>query len=607
LYAPALSIRGFSADVYFDGILPQGRRVNCMGTESSRAAQLRLIVSVAAAILLPLTAPAASTDISFTPATLAFKYQVGAALPAAQALQIKSTGAAFAFTVAVTGPAPYNGKWLSVSANSGTTAASLKVYVNPTGMPAGTYSGSIVVTSSSASNSPATAAVTLEVGAAPATLAVAPGTLSFTWVSGQPLPTAQTVVLSSNGVPLSAAIGISGTTWLKAQPSGNIALLGLPGTVSVSVDPTGLNPGSYTGKITFTSSTASNKSVTVDVSLTVNAGVPTATAVWPAGVGINSPATTVTITGTSFFSTTVAYSGTTALTTVVLSPTTLLATIPAALLTAGNLSLTVQTPAPGGGTSAPALTFAVYPAGPQIQAVANVASYNTSGISPGELVTIYGSGLGPANLTVFSPQSGTIATSLPATGAATTVTIDGTAAPLLYTSANQVSCIVPFAVAAKVGQAVNVTVTYNSVTSAAVSAPVVAAVPGVFTLDASGSGQGAILNYNSTTGDYTVNGTGTAAQKGATVVLYATGFGQTNPAGNEGQLITGTVAPVGAVALTIGGQSATVQAAVSPVGSVPGVLQVNATVPATVATGAAIPVVLSVGGVNSQTVTMVVK
>jgi uncharacterized protein (TIGR03437 family) len=533
---------------------------------------------------------------------------MGATLPAAQTIQIKSTGAALALTIATSGPAPYNGQWLSVSTNAGNSPLSLKVYVNPTGLPAGSYSGAVTISSAGASNSPLTVAVRLDVGSAPATLTASPSSLAFTWVSGQALPAAQTVVLGSNGVPLSVSISISGTAWLRAQPSGNIALIGLPGTVSVWVDPTGLAPGNYTSKITFASSTAANKSVVVDITLSVNAGIPTTTGVWPPGVAVNSPATVVTIAGTSFFSTTVASAGATALTTTVLSATTLLATIPASLLTGGDLSLTVTTPAPGGGTSNPALTFKVYPPGPQIQAVANVASYDTSGIAPGEILTIYGISLGPSTLTLFQPQGGVIATSLPATGAATTVTIDGVTAPLLYTSANQISCIAPFALASKIGAQVDVAVTYNGLTSPVFPITVLTASPGVFTVDSSGAGQGAILNYNATTGDYTINGSGSAAAKGSTVVLYATGFGQTNPAGAEGQMIAGTVSPVGAVTLTIGGQAATIQAAVCPAGSVPGVLQVNATVPATVTTGNAIPVVLSVGGVNSQPgVTMVIK
>jgi uncharacterized protein (TIGR03437 family) len=68
------------------------------------------------------------------------------------------------------------------------------------------------------------------------------------------------------------------------------------------------------------------------------------------------------------------------------------------------------------------------------------------------------------------------------------------------------------------------------------------------------------------------------------------------------------VAPVATVTVTIGGQAATVQAALAPVGSVAGVLQINATVPTTLTAGNAVPVLVTVGGAASQAhVTMAVK
>jgi uncharacterized protein (TIGR03437 family) len=60
--------------------------------------------------------------------------------------------------------------------------------------------------------------------------------------------------------------------------------------------------------------------------------------------------------------------------------------------------------------------------------------------------------------------------------------------------------------------------------------------------------------------------------------------------------------------VTIGGQTATVLAAQAPVGSVPGLLQLNVTVPAGVLAGAALPVEVTIGGVPSQAgLTMAVK
>src|SRR4051794_20848222 len=87
-----------------------------------RAASLPLILRFAAVIFAVVNpARAAAPDISFSPATLNFKYQVGNALPASQSLQVKSTGAALTFTLSVTGPLPYSAQWLSLSSNSGTT------------------------------------------------------------------------------------------------------------------------------------------------------------------------------------------------------------------------------------------------------------------------------------------------------------------------------------------------------------------------------------------------------------------------------------------------------------------------------------------------------
>ena len=573
-----------------------------------RAARRRCLLAFAAlAFQGPNLAHAATApDLSLLPVSLSFKYQAGAALPASQTLQIKSTGTPLAFTLAITGAPPYSARWLSVSTNSGTTTLSLKVYVNPTGLPSGTYAGTIAVTAPSAATPLHNVPVTLDVGDAAATLTASPSTIPFTYVSGGSVPSARPVVLMTTGGALNAAIAVSGGTWLEASPSGSIALVGLPATVSVSVDPTGLAPGSYSGKITFTSSSAANKSVVVNVSLIVSAGIPTISGVWPPGVLVDSPATVVTLTGTNYFSTSVASIGATALTTTVLSPTTMLATVPATqLASAGNLSITISTPTAAAASTA--ATFVVYGPGPQVWAVADAASYSTAAISPGEIVTIYGIGLGPADLAVF-PGTSPLPASLPATGPATSVVIDGRPAPLLYTSVNQVSCIVPYAVAAKSGSQVDVVLTYDSLASAAFRVNVVDADPGVFTVDSSGAGQGAILNYNSTTGDYTVNSSSNTAAKGSIVVVYITGFGQTAPSGDESLLISGAVAPVAAVTVSIGGQAAAVQATAAPLGSVPGLLQINATVPSTVTAGNAVPVIVSAGSAASQArVTMAVK
>lgn len=98
-------------------------------------------------------------------------------------------------------------------------------------------------------------------------------------------------------------------------------------------------------------------------------------------------------------------------------------------------------------------------------------------------------------------------------------------------------------------------VSYQGQTSDPLSAPVAAAVAGIFTTSASGSGQGAILNqYGS------LNGPNNPAPVGSYVFVFATGEGQTNPAGLDGSL-DGVPAPnpILPVTATLGGVNATVQ------------------------------------------------
>ena len=294
-------------------------------------------------------------------------------------------------------------------------------------------------------------------------------------------------------------------------------------------------------------------------------------------------------------------------------------TVPNTYLTKqGVLRMTVHTPAPGGGDSNEA-QFEIYGPEPRVLGVVNAASYASGGVAPGELISIFGTGLGPSTLTVYDPNSNPLPIALPSPAPPEGVTgvqfSDGITtwdAALVYTSAMQVGAMVPFEVAG--APSVTVRVSYgpagSALRSTAFPLTVVAAVPGIFTADASGKGQGAILNYIAATNDYTVNSSVNPAilKNSPVVVLYITGFGITNPASNSmlpAALGVDTNTPA---SVTIDGQAAAPVVTAVPVGSFPGVLQLNVTVPAGAAAGKTVPVTVSIGGANAQSgVTIALK
>src|SRR5258706_6576363 len=78
--------------------------------------------------------------------------------------------------------------------------------------------------------------------------------------------------------------------------------------------------------------------------------------------------------------------------------------------------------------------------------VVNAASFLGGPIAPGELVTIFGTGIGPATLAGFVITPAGFFESLVGE---TTVLFDGIPAPLIYASAGQTTAIVPYSVAGK--------------------------------------------------------------------------------------------------------------------------------------------------------------
>lgn len=159
----------------------------------------------------------------------------------------------------------------------------------------------------------------------------------------------------------------------------------------------------------------------------------------------------------------------------------------------------------------------------EIQCVSNAASFESGNIAPGEMVSIFGTGLGPS-----APQSFTFGSNdrVASTLAGVQVTFDGTPAPLLYVQDGQINAITPWELSGK--STTDMCVVYNG-NKNCVTPAVGAAAPGVF---ASGPGQGIAVNQ-----DGTFNSTANPAAVGSIVSLYVTGLGSISPAPADGALV----------------------------------------------------------------------
>jgi 6-phosphogluconolactonase (cycloisomerase 2 family) len=191
---------------------------------------------------------------------------------------------------------------------------------------------------------------------------------------------------------------------------------------------------------------------------------------------------------------------------------------------------------------------------PTITAVVNAASYaNSSVVSPGEIVTIFGTNIGPATPAglAIDPTTGKVATLI----GGVQVLFNGVPAPMVY------------------------------------------------------DGPGSILNQ-----DNSVNGPNNPATKGSIVQAFMTGEGQTSPLGVTGTITAATLpppqvtpAPLLSAGVLIDGQPALYTYVGEAPGMVAGVMQLNVQIPSNAPSGN-LPITVLIGGNTSQNnVTVSVK
>jgi hypothetical protein len=251
----SLSFQGSQIQVFYDNaplvsVADSGSAGGMVGLDVSNK-------PIAFTNLLVTGTNAAVSSLNPSASTLTFSGNFQGPNPAAQSLNLFSSGGALAWTAITTVP------WLQVSPTNGATNSSLQVTANTQNLAGGTYSGQVRITSLAAANNPQVINVNLTVVLPPPTLSLTAQGMSFTAISGQTSPPAQLVTIANAGSGSIAWTAATDAPWLSVSSSSG----GTPSQINVSVNGNGLALGSYVGHVTVSANGVVNSPQVISVNL----------------------------------------------------------------------------------------------------------------------------------------------------------------------------------------------------------------------------------------------------------------------------------------------------------------------------------------------------
>ena len=234
----------------------------------------------------------------------------------------------------------------------------------------------------------------------------------------------------------------------------------------------------------------------------------------------------------------------------------------------------------------------VWSVGPRFtsESVVNAASFASGPIAPGEIISIFGAGLGPETpaLGVVDSETGRLPTALEGVS----VLLDGEPSPLLYVRETQINAQVPYEIAGR--SSVQLAVSYGSIDSPRATLAVSPARPALFLIP--GSRSAIVLNE-----DGRLNSASQPARLGESVTLFGTGQGETSPPSGTGQMAPVMSAHrIEEASVMVGGSAAeVVSAGLAP--GFAGVFLIQVRIPDTATTGEETPVSVTIQGESSPT------
>ncbi|MBZ5604578.1 MAG: hypothetical protein LAO79_19935, partial [Acidobacteriia bacterium] len=525
------------------------------------------------------------------------------------------------------------GGWLTATPSGNVSdpakaPVTIAINVNPAGLAAQDYYGSVTLSPSDGKHPPVTIAIVLSI--VPAGAAEPPSVLPGGLVFLTPANTAGTpqsfVISNLTSKQLAFAGTAAGSSgWFDFNPKSATIAAGRATTISVTPAAAAFAPGVYRGSIQLAFGDGSSQ--VVDLLLVVSSGVtPSANFTTPSDFA--AAAATPTCTATKLlpvfttiaagFNTPAAWPSSVIVQVVddcgnAVSSGSVVASFsngdpPLGLISTGGgawsgtwvpglatTKMTVRADA----THAP-LVGSVQVSG-QIAKNAGVPVVTPGGIvSTGDFVTgpalgltiaIFGSGFADAPV---QPQT----LPLPHQVGSTTVVLGSETLPLLYASDGLIAAVIPYDVPVNASQ--QLVVTHGNAVSVPVSFGMFDAAPVVLATSGAGTGQAHAYKYDAQ-GNAILANAADPATAGDPLVIYAIGLGAVSPSVNAGDASPSSPPSTipGTVTVQIGGVPAKVAfAGLTP--TAVGLYQVNVTVPPGITPGAQVPVTISVGAKASS-------
>ncbi len=521
--------------------------------------------------------------------------------PSPDTLQITSSGNPVAF--AITASTSSGGNWLSTDVTSGVTPATVHVLANTAGLAGGYYTGNLHIVGPGNAVDESVFLTVQPVPPPALSLSAGQAEMDYSGEAGS------TFLRISSGtsflnVPAGAQVTVDPPTtpWLTAQPDIPAAPLAV---AQFTVDARGLAPGTYTAAIVCS---GGGQSAHTTIKVTVFAKPTHVLSVTPSSLhfvaqaGIQSAIQTLTV-GSQDGPVVFGYNSKLGSPVQIVKIDSSTNTVSSGFVTPVTFSLAVVATQAGsyqdtltftnstGSVSIP-LTVEVT-AGPVvppvISSIVHAASELRGPVAPGEIVTIRGQGVGPAQRGLTLDAQGRVS----AGSVDTQVLINGVAAPIVYGSVSQWNVVVPYEVDGSATATVQAIV--NGLKSAVWTVPVAPSSPAFFTVSATGLGPVAAVNQ-----DGTINSATNPAPRGTAVSFYLTGEGQTTPSGVTGTVSTAP-APLAKLPVTanILDTPMTILYAGEAPGLTSGVLQVNAVIPQGLVFGGSLRISAKVGDATS--------